>query len=103
MARTYRRKNQTQDYWWLLTDYVIVNDYPRVKKIIVEGKEADKKLALYHSDAYRGFREPGPAWFRLMFTERPMRRRNNKELKRFMLDPEYEPIIYSKYPLEYWT
>lgn len=60
--------------------------------------------ARYHSDAATSsFKEPGPSWFRRMFETRPSRRKNKRELQRYMLDTEYEPMCFDKGPLDYWT
>ena len=67
------------------------------------GEALAKDLAEYHSDAYHNFKEPGPAWYRKLVTERPQRRINKRELQKFMLDPDYEPMCIDMMYLEYWT
>lgn len=71
------------------------------KRKSVEGK---KRLAKFHSDAgTHGCKEPGPAWWRNMTAERPNRRKAKRELQKYLVDNEYEPIIEAKPRLEYWT
>ena len=72
-------------------------------KLDPDTKEYKEALAVYHSDKTSSFKEPGPSWFRNMFSERPMRRHNKRELMKFMRVPEYEPMVFEKYPLQYWT
>lgn len=96
MSRTYRRKNVSlhchwwYGYWW--------GNLPK------DSQEYKEKLAWFHSDAYiDGLREPGPAWFRKLYTERPQRRYNKNELRKFMLDPEYEPMVIEMDKIPYWS
>ena len=119
MSRTYRRKNETRDYDWVLRDFFSLKELPSVsdyEKIQLyhskyvwvhfsKWSDRGKKLIRkYHSDAgTTNHKEPGPCWFRNAFVERPNRRKSNREIKKFMLDTEYEVIIDSKPPLKYWT
>lgn len=108
MSRTFRRKNNTKDdLYWVTTEYrdVFESDcnWKRWTRVPKEGDELQRALAAYHSDAYRNFKEPGPAWYRNMFTERPQRRKAKGQLRKFMLDEEFEVMLNPKDPLEYWT
>lgn len=67
-------------------------------------EEMAKAEAEYHSDGgTTSFKEPDPSWFRNMFETRPTRRKNKREIQKYMLDPEYEPMCFTKGPLDYWT
>lgn len=68
-----------------------------------DSKTGKKMLAKARRDAVIRFKEPGPSWFRNLYTERPLRRQTKRELQKYMADPDYEPMIYSKGKLEYWT
>lgn len=103
MSRTFRRKNETKDLWWVLTDCVYHRQSRRVIRYNKSGKEAKIALAKYRSDAYVGFREPGPTWFRNMFVERPQRRQAKEQLRKFILDTEYVVLLRPKNKLKYWT
>ena len=107
MSRTFRRKDLKEDTLWVGTEWVYVDTpnwgYTGIYRISMQDKELVKALAHYHSDAYKPFKDPGPSWFRNIFTERPQRRINKRELQKFMLDPDYEPICFDKKPLGYWT
>ena len=123
MARTYRRKTLEADTWLLTKgaddlDSIDFNEVEtietlsyrwipgrlyysyKVKKDSVHGK---KRIAYWHSEAYRSFKEPGPSWFRNMTTERPQRREAKRQLQRYMLDSDYCVILNAKDHLEYWT
>lgn len=110
MSRTYRQL-KGDPYWkrWAL-DYELirVSDYKFfcwiIRRVDKNTKEYKKALAKFHSDAgVVTFKEPGPSWFRNLYSERPQRRKAKRELKKFMLDNEYEVILNNKEPLQYWT
>lgn len=106
MSRTKRRKDSKDDYRWLLSDWMKMseNAYTWVRvPMDPTTKEYAKTLAMYHSDVYRNFKEPGPAWYRLYTVERPQRRKAKRELQKYMLNEEHEVILNPKDPLEYWT
>lgn len=117
MSRTYRRRHTTKNGMWTDLEYYTSNwTYPfaddgewwptaRVQvPFPKDSAEYRKGKAIFHSDAATtNFKEPGPSWFRRMFTERPMRRYNKNEIRKWMNNPEYEPIVYDMMPLEYWT
>ncbi len=115
MSRTYRRKNETHEYDWLLRAdrYYIFNDTggryhnywvssPPAKN--KDRSECVKEINRFHSDAYtHECKEPGPAWYRLLNTERPQRRHAKNELRKYMLNEEMEVILNPMDKLEYWT
>lgn len=106
MSRTFRRKNETREYDWVLRDWDNwVWSLPTVRPVFtIESKSGKKALAKYHSDAgTHSCKEPGPSWFRKITRQRPLRREGKNKLRKFMLDEEIEVIIEEKPPLEYWT
>ncbi len=107
MSRTYRRKNKAGNHWESFHYYTgkWESFCPRVFiPYDKNSKEYRKGAAKFHSDAgTTTCKEPGPSWFRNLYTERPIRRQSKKEIRKFMLDPDYEPIIDKKGKLEYWT
>lgn len=107
MSRTFRRKHGDQyQKKWYISDYRRVEGTRYYERIYYPGDSVKYKagLARYHSDAgATRLKEPGPSWFRNMFTERPQRRFNDRELQKFMTRTEYEPMIIAKDRLVYWT
>lgn len=108
MSRTYRRRSNHygwNDRYYALSKFVKIEGYSFWDRVPMDpaSYEYRKALAVYHSDRTSNFKEPGPSWFRNMFTERPMRRHNKRELIRFVRIDNYEPIVYSKWPLDYYT
>jgi hypothetical protein len=130
VSRTYRRKTTNRINWACDLDYFI-SDLVRVPGTYnyvsvyyaTDSKEYKKGLARYHSDgATSRFKEPGPSFFRNLFSDRPLRRKAKNELRKFMISVPvaftgdgrevdflqvmnecYEPNIPSKGKLPYWT
>lgn len=119
MSRTYRRTGQkAYRPWtskadacseWLYTDYpepLALEIYRFNRRVPLDPgtREYRRKSARYHSDAgTTNFKEPGPSWFRNMFCERSQRRDAKQQLKKYMLNEEYEVCLMAKNPLPYWT
>lgn len=106
MSRTYRRKGgDTYQLKWFIRDWEFdENGNSVLVQYIKGGKKYNEGLARYHSDGgTSNFKEPGPSWFRNLFTERPQRQYNRRELKKFMQNVEYEPMIINKGHVPYWT
>lgn len=103
MSRTYRRKNETQDHYWVLRDYIWVELSSRRINIDPKSKEGKIRLAKHHSDAgYCWTNYKGPHWFHNLYEERPRRRKAKRELHKFMKDPDYEVMLEKKKPVIYW-
>ena len=68
-------------------------------------KKYQEDLRNFHSDHFSAaaFKEPGPSWFRNLYGNRPLRRDSKEELRKYMLDQEYDPMIPEKNKLPYWT
>lgn len=122
MSRTYRKPipwhtgNPLEIQVWE-EDFINANDWDRVRisdygywhrpsytaYLKPDSKAGKKVLALARKDKVIRFKEPGPAWFRNLYSERPQRRHTKKELQKFIADNDYEPMIESKRPLAYFT
>jgi hypothetical protein len=127
MSRTYRRRRYRQLFnsdhpltdWWVQEDEVVWEDVNSVKETFefiwyarprynIEYKSDSntgrKLIAIARSDAAtHNCKEPGPGWFRNLYVARPLRRKAKNEIHKFMLDPDYEPMILTDPPLPYWT
>jgi hypothetical protein len=106
VSRTTRRKG-TKNYnpfytlEWQMRDRN--SDAIHPPQLDPKSKEGKKCLARFYSDKYSSFKEPGPAWYRNLLTERPQRRYAKHQLALYMKDTETEVILNSKDPLDYWT
>lgn len=125
MSRTYRKTryrhffhdgNPFEDYFlkadeivWDEVDKVEVSRFswidPRYDVVYAKNsRTGKKKLAKYLSDAgTHNFKEPGPHWFRNLYSDRPLRRKGAREIQKFMQNNEYEPMIDEMPKLPYWT
>lgn len=119
MSRTFRRTGDASYRpWtckkdacteWLYSDYpepLQLEFYRYNRRVPLEQgtKEYKRKSARYHSDAgTTSFKEPGPSWFRNMFCERSQRQDTKQQLKKYMIDQEYEVCLNAKNHLPYWT
>lgn len=99
MSRTYRRTKNYNSNWFSRKDSycsTLGPLWPYQYELIPIPKDTEeyaRKSAYYHSDAYtHECKEPGPAWFRNLYTERPQRRFNKNELRKYMLNEDYEPM-----------
>lgn len=112
MSRTYRRKEGIgcgyQDKTWACSEWVRItykNGDSRLNRVpLPKDSDAYKKASsIYHSDTgTHYFKEPGPSWFRNVFCERPQRREARRQLRKYMLNEEYEVCLNAKDHLPYW-
>ena len=115
MSRTYRRKGRPklrgwfdEGIAWYTSEWVRAEDGYRVlyrRQFPKGSKEYKKGVARYHSDgATHSCKEPGPGWFRNLYSNRPLRRAAKNELRKYVTyDGEYEPMILRMGKLPYWT
>ena len=118
MSRTYRA---VPNYYWswkcdfeesitgeyLPGDRIVWSWYPNTimcyRPIDPKSTKGKRIAALRRRDKISNCKEPGPSWFRRLFTQRPYRQEAKREIHNFMVDETYEPMILSKPKLEYWT
>lgn len=117
MSRTYRRKKKLSNGWTDFEWYTSYRVYPWEDERSLNGyivsirvsypkgsKEYKKGVARFHSDGETNHcKEPGPSWWRREYHQRPYRRDAKNELRKFVLDEEYEPMIDEMPVLDYWT
>ena len=127
MSRTYRRRRYRQLFgsddplmdYWVTEDEIIWEDVESVVRTYDYGwashprfnirykpnsKTGRKLLAKAKSDAATNrFKEPGPHHFRNLYSDRPLRRKAKEELRKYMYNGEYEPMILAVPPLPYYT
>jgi hypothetical protein len=112
MSRTYRRKENSKrhySYYFLEHESITVRTengtwYHFWVKRDKLSKEYIKDKAKFHADCGTfKHKEPGPSWFRNVYTERPQRREAKRQLHKYLLDQEFEVILNPKDKLEYWT
>jgi len=66
--------------------------------------EGKRRLAKWHSDGgTTSFKEPGPSWFKNLFTTRPNRRTAKREIHKWIRNEEYEVQLHPIGKRVYWT
>ena len=107
MSRTYRRKYGDQsEKEFYTSDWVRIDGSWRSERIPLNPNSKEYKVGLskFHGDhGTHNFKEPGPSWFRNLYAQRPHRRSAKNELRKFLTNSEYEPIIDDMPYLPYWT
>lgn len=91
MSRTYRRRRHRYEYSWVLRDWKMV---PFVAPVLIDrySPEGRRVIARFHSDMSVTIRSSAPRWFRKGF-DRRLRTFNDKQLRRWLADPDYDPVI----------
>ena len=92
MSRTYRRKNEKWEYYWVTRDWK--RDHTcKYGWFCVEygldGKERDQAINKFHSDAQRTMNQV-PSWFVNQFCNRPFRAKMKQEVRKIMQSGEYD-------------
>jgi hypothetical protein len=90
MSRTFRRRGERHEYYWVLREYEWAGDRVVPVQIDARSKAGRKAIALFHSDAYFSLRSSAPRWYRRLFDHR-LNLLNERELRRWLDDPEYDP------------
>lgn len=106
MSRTTRKKGQKSfNHFYTLNHLMQDDDTDAIHppQIDPKSEEGKKRIAIFYSDKTFKFKEPGPAWFRNVFVERPQRRKAKRQLDAYMKDTETVVILNAKDPLRYWT
>ena len=120
MSRTIRFRKGNHIPWWADYDWknwkeITEEEYhstkydTRVYSSYYFGTKYEKRVEIkstfwrIHKDQRFFCHEPGPSWFRNLRSERPQRREVKRQLNKFLLDPEFEVLLDSKAPLEYYT
>lgn len=98
MARTYRRKQKTHEYCWLLTDWRRGPGRVRVDPASPEGR---RRLARFHSDAQRTLRM-APAWYRRV-DEHQKRHREDMACRTIPQHGGGEALAIRRRPTVRWT
>lgn len=92
MSRTYRRRRHRYEYRWVLRDWrnsPLFGPPLRLDRHSAEGRRA---IARFHSDNEITMRGAAPRWYRKVF-DRRLCTYNNKEIRRWLADPGYEPVM----------
>ena len=90
MSRTYRRRGQRHEYYWVLFD--LRSGAPLDAKLDPRSREGRRAIARFHSDTEVTMAGSAPRWYRRVF-DRRQRIFNDRQLRRWLADPGYDPMI----------
>ena len=90
MSRTYRRRRQYHEYYWVLFDWQL--GAPVGALLDPRSREGRRAIARFHSDREATMGGAAPRWYRKVF-DRRLRTFNDKQLRRWLADPGYDPVM----------
>ncbi|MCP5062988.1 MAG: hypothetical protein GY936_11050, partial [Ignavibacteriae bacterium] len=79
MSRTYRRKKATQEYYWVLREWIYHKNIVYSKQYDKHSKEGKRRIRVFHSDA-QATMEQVPKWYKVYFCRKPFRRKEKEAL-----------------------
>jgi hypothetical protein len=91
MSRTFRRKQERHEYYWVLRDWdshAPCGSWVRIDPASTKGRKA---LAHFHSDKAVTM-GAAPRWYRKVFDHR-IRTFNDGMLRRWLADPGFDPVF----------
>jgi hypothetical protein len=91
MSRTFRRKAERHEYYWVLRD----SDQRALGHWVLlapRSKGGRKAIARFHSDAMVTMRASAPRAYRKAF-DRRVNTRNDRMLRRWLNDPRFDPVF----------
>lgn len=92
MSRTYRRRGEQHEYYWVLHDWDNAGPFSARARLDRHSKAGRRALARFHSDAEVTMRSCAPRWYRRVFDHR-LRTMNDRELRRWLANPGYDPVL----------
>lgn len=90
MSRTYRRRRQYHEYFWVLYD-LRPGAIPGTR-LDPRSREGRRAVARFHSDKEVTMGGAAPRWYRKTFDHR-LRTFNDRQFRRWIADPGYEPVL----------
>ena len=92
MARTFRRKRERHEYYWVLHDWESRLPFGHWVQLDPRSKAGRKAIARFHSEREITLRSSAPRWYRKVFDHR-IRTANDRMLRRWLADPEFDPVF----------
>ena len=90
MSRTYRRRGQDHEYYWVLLDFR--PGAPLHSRLDARSKEGRRAIARFHSDKEVTMGGAAPRWYRKTF-DRRLRSFNDRQFRRWIADATYDPVM----------
>lgn len=92
MARTFRRKRERHEYYWVLHDWEAQTPYGHWVQLNPRSKAGRKAIARFHSDKSVTMGGAAPRWYRKVSDHR-IRTANDRMLRRWLAAPEFDPVF----------
>jgi hypothetical protein len=92
MARTFRRKQERHEYYWVLHDRESRLPYGNWMPLDPRSRAGRKAIARFHSDKSVTMGGSAPRWYRKMSDHR-IRTTNDRMLRRWLADPGFDPVF----------
>lgn len=104
MSHTIRRKNKAQPenfrkFTWVYAEDGSISGWVYIR---LDGPELKEAIRLFHSEKGGTFGYSAPKYHR-KDTSAKQRMNDKQELLRYRNNPAYEPMVYDKMAMEYWT
>jgi hypothetical protein len=96
MSRTYRRRRQRYEYSRVLRDRKAAVPSGTTVLLDPRSTEGRRAIARFHSDKEVTIGGAAPRWYRKVF-DRRRRTFNDKQLRRWLADPGYDPVIHVRH------
>ena len=95
MSRTYRRRNRTDEYRWVLREWTFgpVAGFRLIDRHTAEGRRA---IARFHSDSTITMSSAAPHWYRRVFNKK-LRTFDEREVRRWITNLDYEPLTRGRH------
>ena len=92
MARTFRRKRERHEYYWVLYDWDSPHSHGKWLQLDPRSKAGRKAVARFHSDITVTLSGSAPRWYRKV-SDRRIRTSNDRMLRRWLADSEFDPVF----------
>ena len=92
MARTFRRKRERHEYYWVLHNWESRAPFGHWVPLDPQSKAGRKAIARFHSDKSVTMGGSAPRWYRKVSDHR-IRTTNDRMLRRWLGDPEFDPVF----------
>ena len=92
MSRTFRRKRERHEYYWVLNDWDFSLSFGHRVLLDLHSKPGRKAIARFHSDKAVTMGSSAPRWYRKI-SDHQIRTGNDRMFRRWLNNPEFEPIF----------
>ncbi len=96
MSRTFRRKNQKQEYSWVLRECKLFWQTGVDIRYEATSPQGRKAIAIFHSDKQVTMGSSAPRWYRKAYEHR-RRTRNNRVMKQWLDGRDFDPLFEARH------